>query len=105
MSTTLTRDDLNSIGQLIDEKVGNIVESKVGDLIETRVRPIIEQVVEDAIEDSKRHTAAGFAEVHEKIANVQATVDRIERVQIAEIERVDKHEIAIQKVRKALRAL
>lgn len=99
MSMTLTTDDLQALTKLID----------------STVRPI----VEDAIEDSKRHTAAGFAEVHQKFAEIddrfagvemkldtlQTAVDRIERVQRAEIQRVDHQETAINKMRKALKAL
>ncbi len=74
---------------------------------------------EEGIEESKRHTAAGFAEVHEKFAKanekidnlasdlkeVKQTVRRIEVVQKAEIERVDKHEAKINKIRDSLRTI
>lgn len=86
----------------------------------------IKTMFEEGIEEAKRHTAAGFAEVHEKFAEVhqkfakvnekidnlasdlkevKQTVRRIEVVQKAEIERVDKHEAKINKIRDSLRTI
>ncbi len=93
----------------------------------------IKTMFEEGIEEAKRHTAAGFAEVHEKFAKVnekfaevhqkfakvnekidnlasdlkevKQTVRRIEVVQKAEIERVDKHEAKINKIRDSLRTI
>lgn len=69
----------------------------------------IKKIVEDAVDDSKRQTAAGFAEVHEKfdilrgeLSEVKEIVAHIEDVQQAEIERVDYHDKSITRIRKTL---
>ena len=97
------------------------------------IRVIVEDIVETNVEDAKQQTAAGFAEVDKKFANIDKkfanidnkidamqsditqiredvqTIDdkvtRIERVQNAEIERVDRQNTAIQKIRKTLKTV
>lgn len=89
------------------------------------IRDIVEDVVEAKIEDSKLQTAAGFAGVGKQFAKVyvrldamqttidelqadlgrtQQTVDRIERVQRAEVERDDRQDAAIKDIRRILHA-
>ncbi|HEX7632871.1 MAG TPA: hypothetical protein VF401_00945 [Candidatus Saccharimonadales bacterium] len=68
------------------------------------IKDIFERGLEEGLEDVKRQTAAGFAEVHARIDALQATVDRIERVQQAEIQRNDHQDIAITRIRKSLHA-
>lgn len=66
------------------------------------VTVIVTDIVAEAIDDLKLQTAAGFAEVHTKIDSLQNTVDRIERVQMAEIQRSDRQDLAINHIRTAL---
>jgi len=98
----------------------------------------ISKIVNEAIEDSKLHTAAGFAEVHEKFAevhekfgevhnkfaevhnkfgevhekldhqtadlsDVKATVNRIENIQRAEVNRVDEQAKATASIKRKLK--
>ena len=69
----------------------------------------IKDIVEDAKEDVKIHVAAGFAEVHKRIDGVEVglkevkdTVSRIENIQRTEISRADQHSKAITKLKKQL---
>lgn len=83
----------------------------------------IKTIVDNAAEDVKMQTAAGFAEVHEKIdiltgevevvksdvavlrsdmKNLTNTVGRIENVQWAEVARADKYGHEIAKLKKHL---
>lgn len=90
----------------------------------------IKGIVTEAVEDSKLHTAAGFAEVHQKfddvdkkfadvdnkfakvfrevkevktqLKDIDATVGRIELQQRAEVERVDGHDQAIVRIKRKL---
>lgn len=106
--TTLTADDLTAIGG------------------------VVKGVVEPMIDALAQDTAAGFAEVHgqinllhadisilktnvsvlnidtadlkQKMIRVENTTDRIERVQSAEVSRLDTQELQIKKIRKVLRA-
>jgi len=94
----LTKDDLGAIQTIVYE---NAV------------------LIRREINELSLDTAAGFVEVHSKLATIQSDLDEvkvdlgdvkttvkiIQRVQAAEIERVDKHESAIQKMRKALQAV
>jgi len=75
-------------------------------------------IIDVAIEDSKQHTAAGFAGVDGKFANidnqfteiraelqeVKNTIYRVERLQHAKIKRLDQQEITIKRMRTALHA-
>ncbi len=97
----------------------------------------IKTIVDEAVDELKLDTAAGFAEVHEKFADadekfaqihsdlnnvkedlssvkndlssvnddlssVKQTVERIERVQRAEVERVDAHGLDIKLLKRKL---
>jgi acetyl-CoA carboxylase alpha subunit len=75
------------------------------------IRDIVEDVVETKVEAAKRQTAAGFAavdkqfiKVHNRFDKLEHAVDRIERVQRAEIERNDQQDQAIRHMRRALHA-
>jgi hypothetical protein len=67
------------------------------------IRVIVESVVEEAIEDSKRQTAAGFEEMGSQLHKLQSTMEQVVRVQKAEVEWVDNHDKAFMRLRKALR--
>ncbi len=150
---SLTKGDLQAIRQLMEDAVDTRVPPLIEKIIEEKVPPIVEKIVEEKIEDAKRHTADGFAEVHGKftevydkfsevhdkfaeihgeftevhgkfaevhnkfsevhdkmdiltleVRDVKATAGRIERVQQAEITRLDRHEVSIKKLRHALHA-
>ncbi len=60
------------------------------------------QAIELIVDDSQRQTAAGFAEVHQKIDDLREVVDRIDRVQQTELERNDRQDLSINQMRKAL---
>lgn len=72
----------------------------------TAIRPVVAEIVTEIVSDAfdvlARQTAAGFAEVNEKIATLQNTVDRIERIQLAEIQRSDRLELSLNHMRTAL---
>ncbi len=59
----------------------------------------IKAIIDDAFEDSDRRTAAGFAEVHEKIDQVKtelkADITRIENKLTPTITQVEDHEVRL----------
>ncbi len=97
MAMSLTKADLQAIKELIDgsidervpaiidERVAAIIDERVPAIIDERVPALIKETVapmfEEAIDDVKQHVAAGFVEVHEKLAELQDTVDTIQRTQ------------------------
>jgi radical SAM superfamily enzyme len=96
---SLTKDDLKAIQ--------NIIDTRVPIIIDERVQPILEEFEERL----KIQMETGLQEVRNQVSNLQAsvnrievTVDSIERVQQAELERNDKQDVAIKKIRKALHA-
>lgn len=99
MGMSLTNQDLTAIKRLIDTANARL---------ETR---LIKRI--DELDDTlSLQTAAGFNEVHKringlstKLSHVEQTVGRIERVQQAELERNDKQDLGIQKIRETLHAV
>lgn len=93
----------------------------------------IENIVDKLIDESKQHTAAGLAELHGKFDNLKTDftdlkveitsihneigeihnelngvthiVQRIERMQLNEIDRTNRQEKTVAKIRKTLRAV
>ena len=93
----------------------------------------IKKIVDNAVEDAKLQTAAGFAEVDEKFAkvdekfaeldkrlagideklddqatdtsNIKATVNRIENIQQAEVTRTDTHAEEITRIKRKLKII
>lgn len=101
---SLTQDDLAAVQHVAQTTVQDVVQAAMPDVVETTVRHAVRPLIDTLAQD----TDAGFAEVPEKfakidrrfvrmdakiddLADVQATVDRIERVQQAEAGRVDDH--------------
>lgn len=105
---SLTQDDLAAVQHVAQTTVQDVVQAAMPGAVETTVRHVVQPLIDTLAQD----TDAGFAEVPEKfakidrrfvrmdakiddlshgLADVQATVDRIERVQQAEAERVDGH--------------
>jgi len=96
MAMQLTQDDLAAIDGLFRADINYIKQS---------------------IDDLAIDTAAGFAEVHNRIDGVKSELDdvksdladvrlitgRIERVQLAEVKRLDSHDLTLRRVRKALK--
>lgn len=143
MSTTLTRDDLVAIGQLIDELVPKIIDERVPKIIDDLVPKIIDervpalmdervpvimegrlQAMEDRLVariDNLDDTLSmqmehGLQEVRDQVTDVdkrlsgeiseiKRTVQRIDRVQQAELERNDRQDAAIYQIRKNLHAV
>ncbi len=77
------------------------------------IQQVVKKVIDEATEDSDQRTAAGFAEVHEKIEEVRTELksdirqldDRL-TVKDGKLEntlaRVDRHDIEITKIKKKL---
>ena len=87
---SLTTNDLQAIKGIVDDAI----DRKVPGIV-TR---IVEPAINRAINELSRQTAAGFAEVHEKIdrmdkrlTRVEDTVDRIEVHLRAHDEQLDDH--------------
>ncbi len=118
MGMSLTEDDLLAIKHLVD---GSIDER-----VPVIIKAVVQPMLDEAIDKVMRQTAAGFAEVHEKFDAVdrkfhevngkidgqsvgqqaiQDTVQRVEQVQRAEIDRVDQQSTMIASIRKTLNAV
>lgn len=70
----------------------------------------IRSIVEEVVEDAQQQTAAGFAEVHDKFADVQeqldgikTTVNRIELQQREHATRLDDHGGRLDSVERKLK--
>lgn len=102
----LTSDDLQAIKQIvdtsIDARVPGIVKAEIDARVPGIVHKIVSRELEVAVDEVKQHVAAGFAEVHEKFALLQASIDEVARVQHAEIGRTDAHSKVIKRMRKVL---
>jgi len=101
--TQLTANDLLAIRQIV----------------QTTVQPMFDDLAQDMasgfddvhtkIDDLALDTAAGFDEVHERIDDLsyelistKMTVERVERIQYAEIEHADRQDDSLQQIRQAL---
>ncbi|HXR50084.1 MAG TPA: hypothetical protein VN778_03610 [Verrucomicrobiae bacterium] len=83
---SLTQDDLQAIQRLI--------QTTVPPLIKVTVQPMIDE----AVDTLAQSTAAGFAEVHERIDKVEAGLGRIENKLDATIDRIDDHATRIRQL-------
>lgn len=113
MGMSLTQDDLAAIKKLIDgsidERVPAIIDERVPAIIKELVPQLVQPIIDAAearlskeISILAKDTADGFHEVHDKINVLQATADTIQRVQQAEVARVDEQSSRITKLKKAL---
>jgi hypothetical protein len=111
MNTTLTKDDLAAIGELIDDRVPKIMAEPLLSM-ENRLVARIDDL-DDVLSLQMEH---GLPEVHDQLASVAAglsseisevktVVDRIDRVQQTELARNDHQDEAIKKLRKNLHAV
>ena len=89
---SLTKDDLKAIQ--------NIIDTRVPIIIDERIRPILEEFEERF----SIKVENGFQEIRNQLNQLQNTVDSIERVQHAELERNDRQDADLKKIRKALHA-
>jgi hypothetical protein len=112
MAMTLTKEDLQAIGGIVHDTVVGAINTLVPPMIEEAIKRLVPPMIEFAIEDLKLMIAAGFAEIDERFRDVYARLDRIEltiarieKVQRAEINRVDSHERQLQTMRKHLHAV
>lgn len=101
---SLTKTDLkaiqNIVGSSIDRRVPSIVNTEIDNAVENRIRPMFEEFEERFGIKAEN----GFQEIRDQLYRLQNTVDSIERVQMAELERDDKQDLAIKQIRKALHA-
>ena len=88
---SLTRNDLKSIKDIVDTSVS---------ASETRLIKRIDEL-DDTLSIQMEN---GLQEVRDQIFEVQKTVNRMEKVQLREIIRVDGHETSIINIRKSLHA-
>jgi hypothetical protein len=114
MAMTLTKDDLQAIASVFDERITIAINTLVPPMIERGVREginkLVPPMIEAAIDDLKLMVAAGFAEIDDRFRDVYARLDRLQtgvdtlqRVQKAEIGRVDKQERHLKHLRQTLR--
>ncbi len=99
---SLTRDDLQAIKTIVDTSVTTAVDSLA---IQTAAgfADVDKRFAE--VHEKFTEVHGKLAEVNDKLDNLQDTVGRIERVQRAEVERVDQQSTAITNIRKALRTV
>jgi len=104
MALSLTPEDLQAIGDVFDARAKVAVNQLVPPMMEAVIKKLVPPMIEAAIEDLKLMIAASFNEVFERLDRLEVKVDRIERIQKAEIERLDAHETQLKNFRKALHA-
>ena len=113
----MTKADLHAIKQLIDSSI----DERIPRIIDRRVQPMLDKLEDktfkrmdnleakltkriDNLDDTlSLQMENGLQEVRVQIVGVQETVARIEQVQQAEIERADRQETTIKKLRQKLR--
>lgn len=88
---SLTKQDLNAIGKLLEASIG---------ASESRLIARIDDLDDVLSLQMER----GLQEVRNDIGSVKSIVDRIDRVQQAELTRNDRQDEDIKKIRKTLRA-
>lgn len=114
---SLTKGDLKAIQSIIDTRVPVIIDERIPAIIlpmfdqfEERLKIQIEaglQEVRDQVnglEDKFNSLEAKLNGVQATVSRIEVTVGSIERVHYAELERNDRQDVAIQKIRKALHA-
>jgi len=96
---SLTTDDLRAIT--------HIVNTAVDTAITKRVPPIVQRIVDEAVDNLAQQTAAGFAEVHERIDRLQddmtvvkAKIIGIEAEQRAIVAHIDEHGVRLDRLEK-----
>ena len=100
MNMSLTNDDLRAVKNLIDGSIDERVLPMFGKL-ESRLTKRI-----DDLDDSlSMQMENGLQEVRDQISSVKETVERIERVQLVEIDRNNQQDQTIAKMRRALQAV
>lgn len=88
MNMSLTSGDIQSIKEVVGEVVGEIFDVRIA---------IFEENLKIQIEN-------GLQEIRDQVNDIRDIVNRTERVQQAELERNDKQDTDIKKIRKALHA-
>jgi hypothetical protein len=100
----LTNDDLQAIQGVIQTTVQPMLHD-----LEVRITDHVETMIDEAVDALAQSTAAGFAEVHEKIDQLDARVShgfgridadlaRIEHKLDATIDRVDDHAVRLRRL-------
>lgn len=88
---SLTNNDLRSIKDIVDLSANRLKSSFI-------------KRIDELYDTLSIEMENGLQEVRDQITEVQNTVDRIEKVQLREIIRVDGYETSIVNIRKALYA-
>ena len=103
---SLTKKDLEQIGELMDQKVGGLIDEKVGDLIDQKVGGLIDEKVGGLI-DEKQEKLAGmiarefqninehFKRMHQRFSDVDLSIEkltrRVQNLELAIIENREQH--------------
>lgn len=99
MSMTLTKDDLAAIRTMIGDMINHSSNS-----LETRLEAKLVARIDELDDRLSMQTEHGLQEVRDQIQSVKEVVDRIDRVQQAELERNDRQDATIHQMRKSLHA-
>lgn len=111
MSTTLTKDDLAAIGELIDERVPKIMAKPLLSMENRLIARIddLDDVLSMQMERGLQEVRYQLSEVNTKLSGkidtVKQVVNRIDSVQQAELTRNDHQDEAIKRLRENLHAV
>lgn len=108
---TLTKDDLSAIAGLIDDRVPKIMTEPLL-AMENRLLARINDLddvlslhMEHGLQEVRNQVATVYSNLDNELCEVKKVVDRIDRVQQAELARNDHQDEAIKKLRENLHSV